>query len=366
MKICQMSSVHPDNDVRIIKQAETLVDSMGAELVFVVPTKKNLMNQGEQKVKIEPVVVPKGRIERMLTTSFRVGIKAYKSKADVIEFHDSELIPVGLVLKILGFKVVYDVHESLADDILTKEYLPPWSRKLLSFSIGNFQRTAAKFFDGILTATPKIAEEFNSSRIYPLRNFPKLTTMPEPIPFQERKKQVFYGGNISKRRGALEMVESIKYWPDEYELVLAGNFESAELMASCKATGNWGRVKYLGLLERKKMFDYLRESQLGLVLFHPGPNHDQSMPNKLFEYMSAQVPILGSNFPAWKPILEGLGCGRSVDPLSSRAIGEEVASMLKSPEELTLMGQNGRKAILEEYNWEQESKKLVELFTQLK
>jgi glycosyltransferase involved in cell wall biosynthesis len=365
MKICQMSSVHPDNDVRIIKQAETLADEFDAELVFVVPTKKKI-EESSEKVKIEPVLLPRNRLERMFSTSLKVGFKAFKTKADIIEFHDSELIPVGLLLKVLGFKVVYDVHESLADDILTKEYLPSWSRKILSFSIGNFQKNAARLFDGVLTATPNIADEFNSKKIYSLRNFPRLDSMPRPIAFSERKNQIFYGGNISKRRGAIEMVESISHWPPGFELVLAGNFESQELLDRCTASPNWERVRYLGHIDRSTLFQHLSESKIGLVLFHPGPNHDQSMPNKLFEYMAAQVPILGSNFPAWQPILQGINCGKSVNPQSAQEIGLEISTMLQDPNNLAEMGENGRKAILDEFNWETESKKLIELYTQLR
>ena len=103
----------------------------------------------------------------------------------------------------------------------------------------------------------------------------------------------------------------------------------------------------------------------GMVIFRPVPNHINSQPNKLFEYMSAGIPVIASNFPLWQQIVEGNKCGLCVDPLNTRAIAEAIDYMVEHPEEAEEMGQNGREAVLEKYNWEIEEQKLLSFYQQV-
>ena len=89
------------------------------------------------------------------------------------------------------------------------------------------------------------------------------------------------------------------------------------------------------------------------------PNHVNALPNKMFEYMSAGLPVIASNFPLWKEIVEGNKCGLTVNPLSPKEIAEAIRYLLAHPEEARKMGENGRKAVLEKYNWDNESRKLM-------
>jgi len=109
----------------------------------------------------------------------------------------------------------------------------------------------------------------------------------------------------------------------------------------------------------------LDKLRVGLVLFYPEPNQINSQPNKLFEYMSAEIPIVASNFPLWKEIVEGNQCGICVDPLNPEEIARAIEYLITHPDEAQRMGENGRKAVIEKYNWESESKKLIELYRKI-
>jgi glycosyltransferase involved in cell wall biosynthesis len=100
-------------------------------------------------------------------------------------------------------------------------------------------------------------------------------------------------------------------------------------------------------------------------MFHPVPNHIDSMPNKLFEYMSAGLPIIASDFPLWKQIVEGNKCGITVDPMNPKAIAEAIEYLLERPELMNEMGENGRKAVLEKYSWQKESEKLIKIYSDI-
>ncbi len=81
--------------------------------------------------------------------------------------------------------------------------------------------------------------------------------------------------------------------------------------------------------------------------------------------MLAGLPVVASNFPLWKEIIEGNNCGLTTDPRSPQEIAATIEHLLKNPELVEKMGENGRKAILEKYNWESESEKLLELYYHL-
>jgi len=85
----------------------------------------------------------------------------------------------------------------------------------------------------------------------------------------------------------------------------------------------------------------------------------------MFEYMIAGVPVVASNFPLWKEIVEGNSCGVTVDPLNPKEIAGAINYIIENPKEADKMGQNGKKAILEKYNWSIEEKKLLQVYKKL-
>src|SRR5699024_10575453 len=117
--------------------------------------------------------------------------------------------------------------------------------------------------------------------------------------------------------GAREMVEAIGLVPERYglRLALGGAFSPLSLREELEALPGWAHVDALGWLQRSDVADLLSDGRMGLVLFHPAPNHVDAQPNKLFEYMSAGIPVIASDFPLWRHIVDGAGCGLLVDPL---------------------------------------------------
>jgi glycosyltransferase involved in cell wall biosynthesis len=124
----------------------------------------------------------------------------------------------------------------------------------------------------------------------------------------------------------------------------------------------WDKVEELGQLNRSEVAQTLARSMAGLVLFHPEPYHLDAQPNKMFEYMSASLPVIASNFPLWKEIIEGNQCGICVDPMNPAAIGEAIQWLIDHPDEAKRMGENGRRAVEKKYNWESQVISLTKLY----
>jgi glycosyltransferase involved in cell wall biosynthesis len=146
---------------------------------------------------------------------------------------------------------------------------------------------------------------------------------------------------------------------------MAGTFAPADLLEACRRRPGWSRVEATGHLDRGAVNRLLQTSIAGLVTFHPQPNHMTAQPNKLFEYMSAGLPLIASSFPMWRELVSSIDCGLVVDPLNPIQIARAIDRLVDHPNEAERMGRNGRDAILERFNWSREESALLELYRRL-
>ncbi|MBP8990882.1 MAG: glycosyltransferase family 4 protein [Spirochaetes bacterium] len=362
IKICHISTVHPAFDVRIFhKECKTLLDA-GYDVSFIVQHDKEEIIEG---IKIIPLPKPKNRLNRMLFLPFKAYKLALKQNAEIYHFHDPELIFIGLLLKLKGKKVIYDVHEDVPRQILNKQYLKKHISYVISYLFEKFENLFARRFDFLIAATPHIRDRFlkiNKNTI-DINNFTLLKEMYSKLQWEERENNIAYIGGITKIRGIIELVKALEYINIDINLYLAGDFENKNLEQYVKSLNGWKKVKYYGYIEREGISKILKNSKIGIVTLHPTTNYFESLPVKMFEYMSAGIPVIASNFPLWKEIVEGNKCGICIDPQSPEEIAKAVEYLLNNPEIAKQMGENGRKVVEEKYNWEKEGKKLLEVYS---
>lgn len=361
LRVCHFTSVHDYNDDRIyLKECSALVNS-GYETHLVAPEAPDEVSKG---IYLHSVPKVEGkRLLRMTKTVWNIYQKALVINADIYHFHDPELIPVGLALKAKGKRVIYDVHEDLPRQILSKSYIPEYFRSPLSAVIESLEDLASKRFDVIITATPFIRDRFLRivTNAIDINNFPILEEFYTPeTSWEEKEHAVCYVGGISKIRGLIEMVEAIG--ETKTKLLLAGKFGNPQESHQIRSMAGWENVEELGQLNREGVAQVLAKSMAGLVVLHPIINYLDSLPIKLFEYMSAGIPVIASDFPLWKKIIEENKCGICVDPLNPKAIAEAIEWILAHPDEAKIMGKNGRQAVEQKYNWKNESQKLVDCY----
>ena len=149
------------------------------------------------------------------------------------------------------------------------------------------------------------------------------------------------------------------------KLLLAGPFSDDIELSVVQRLPGWDCVERLGLLDRPAVSAIMGRSRAGLVLFHPCLNHVDAQPNKLFEYMAAGLPVVASDFPLWRELIEGRRCGLCVDPLNPNAIAAAIRWIFEHSEEAEVMGKRGREAVRRELNWENEADKLLALYDSL-
>jgi glycosyltransferase involved in cell wall biosynthesis len=371
LKVVHMTSVHSALDGRIFHKECRSLARAGFQVTVIGPHSKDIVRDD---VHIKSVRLYRSRIIRMTRTVWSVYQEARKQQADVYHFHDPELIPVGLLLRANGKSVIYDVHEDMPKDIMSKEYLPEWSRSAVAWVMDLVERSACGRFSGIVAVTPSIAERFlaiNRQTII-VRNYPypKEVVFAQPFsPWETRRPSVAYVGGISALRSIREMVAAMALLPESLPatLELAGNeVPEGVRLEELRSDPGWPRVRHHGLLDQPSTFRLLHQVRAGLVLFHPVPNHIEAMPQKIFEYMGAGIPLIASDFPLWRQILGDTGCAIFVDPLDPRSIAKAIEYILTHPKEAEEMGLLGQAAVLEKYNWDDEAEKLVNLYCGLK
>jgi glycosyltransferase involved in cell wall biosynthesis len=362
-----ISTVHQPFDTRIFhKEAKTLARA-GYEVVLIAQHNKDEMVDG---VKIVALSKPRNRLTRIFGLIWRAFHLSLRERSDIYHFHDPELLPIGVLLKIFTrAKVIYDVHEDVPEQILTKHWIPHLLRRPLAIVFNIFEKRLAKALDAVVVATEGIAEKFAHLKPIVVHNYPDLRMLPDPSTERGKGKEkvIVYIGGISKVRGAAEMVRALEHLNPilDVRLDLIGRFEPPELEQKLQVLPGYQRVRFLGWLPWEVALERAQAAFAGLVLFHPGPNHTNSLPNKLFEYMAAGIPVVASNFPLWKEIVERNRCGITVDPLDPKAIAQAIEYLLTHLEEARQMGENGRCAVAEKYNWEQEKEKLFNLYGEL-
>lgn len=365
MKICHITSVHSKNDTRVfIKECQSL-SKAGHEVFYIVPNVEDNIENGVKIIGVDSSVT--GQINRIRKTTKKVFTKAIEMDADVYHFHDPELMPIGLKLKAKGKKVIYDVHEDVPEQVLSKQWIPKPLRKSISVLVKRYEKYASKKFDAVVAATPTIANRFKSynPNTITVHNYPLLDELVAPERNMDSSNpSALYIGGIYLLRGIKEMILAVEGLNrnKDCNLTLAGAFAPAHLEQEIREMDGWKFVDYRGFLNRDEVREVLSQAHMGLVLLHPEPRFVVSLPIKLFEYMSAGIPVIASNFPLWKEIVEENQCGLCVDPLNIDEIKEAMRWILDHPAEAKAMGENGRKAIEEKYNWESESEKLISLY----
>lgn len=366
MNALHIAPLHRRHDTRILlKQCISLSNSGFSVSCIFADGAGNEIVDGVEIIDCGPP--PAGKFAKRLVPLYRAARTARERRPDLVHFHDGMFLPFAILLSLFGQSVIYDVHEDYREQIKNTRF--PWSVKYIASRFyASLEWLGSRLFKAIVPATPHIATRFPVSKTVVIHNFPILeeTKLAEPVLYQDRAMAFAYVGGLAVFRGVREMVEATHEFKNSgVTLQLAGSFSPESLKVEMEALPGWRQVEFHGWVGRENVTQILENVRGGLVLLHPRKNYIVSYPIKLFEYMAAGLPVIASDFPLWRQIIEEADCGLLVDPLSPAEISKAMDWILDHPEEAEAMGRRGLAAVQTKYNWHQEAKKLVDMYNEL-
>ena len=365
--IIHFTTVHPRTDTRIrVKEVATLARHWTGEVaLFVQDGKGDEVSQSDGVFVHDTGAPERSRLRRMTIGAWRMYRAVRKAQPKIAHFHDPELLPWALLLQLHGAKVIYDMHEDLELQIKHKTYIPNWAKSLSSFIVAGVEKIAMRLFAANIVVVPDCLERKSGRNLIMLANFPSLAEFGE-LKREQPTEDFVYVGSITRARGVLENIKAIGLLgATNSNLILMGHFDTDHLGAEARALDGWSCVDFRGWSNREEVVKELSQARAGLVLLHPTPQYKISYPVKMFEYMAAGLPVIASDFPLWREIVEGAGCGLLVDPQHPQAIADAMQWILDNPDEAAAMGRRGRAAVDDLYTWEAQGAKLIDLYYQL-
>ncbi len=368
-KVCVLTSVHIPFDGRIFHKEARSLAKAGYDVTLIARHTKEEIVGG---VRVLPLPTPKNRLQRITKVMRQVHRLAVREDADVYHFHDPELMIVGLLLKLRGKKVIWDAHEHYPNSILDKYYISKPLRRLISRSFDLFERAVIRFFDYVIYTTPLVGARYATMKVRAGRveNYPIMELSGTPA--RQPQEKIVYLGGMARIRGLLEVVEALAEVVKEHprwKLCLVGAYNPAsfegEVRDLVKKLGVETNVEFIAWVPYDEKEKLSSQASMGVITYLPYSNNTSCLPNKLFDYMLVGLPVIASNFPLYREVVEGSRCGLIVDPTKPPEIARAMEYLIEHPDEARQMGENGRRAVLDKYNWEAESKELLRIYDEV-
>ncbi len=341
-------STYPADDGRIFQKSCKSEVAEGYQVTQIVCHDRDETIDG---VRIIALPEPKGRLSRMIGLSWKMYRVAMLQHADIYMFHHPDLMLAGFLLKLARKKVIYETREFYPDKILSMRWIPVRLRPFARAAFARYERITSTLWDHVVVADRHTAKAFGGRPVSVVPNYPLLLPVEHVAAGPSGKRTLLYVGGLCDERGLGVMLRIAELAQDcGVEL---------QLMGPCPFPGDEARirnapnVKYFGNQSLAAVYQRLAMADLGLLLLQPVPAYTYAGENtlKLFEYMWSSLPIVSSDFPNLKRIIEAAQCGVCLDPCNAEQAAKVIMDLVEQPDVRKKMGANGRKAVAEAYNW---------------
>ena len=377
LKICHLTSMHDWDDDRIFQRACVGLARLGHDVSLVAlkrdPSDKDVFNHMGVTIYLLPSL---SGVKRRLKGSKAVVNKALELNAQVFQFHDPDLLPYVRRLGKTATKpvVIYDIHENYAGRFSNwglPSFLGSFFRK--------YENSVIRSLSGITVVSDSMKDLFVNTKtpIEITRNstdVDRLSELDLPSRDQNSKREIITSGSHSHARNCLQTVNALEFmdhkFMDEqnFELKFVGRYLEGieeEMSQAAEGFGCASFLKLEGMKPWEENFKRISTAFAGCVFYADNDNNRVGIPNRLFEYMYCGLPVIVSNFPELKQIVEDAECGIIVNSEDSEDIARGFIQLLKDPNSSERMGKNGKEAILKKYGYHVDLKKLEDFYVEL-
>jgi glycosyltransferase involved in cell wall biosynthesis len=284
--------------------------------------------------------------------------------ADVYHCHDLNTLYVGHLCKRRrpGSKLVYDSHELATE----RNRMGSWWKAWATWNERKWIRSA----DALIVASPTWIEEISRKTGYlpPIaRTVINVPEMMEVHPLDLREELgigadppiLLYQGSIQENRGIEPAIEAVTLIDDAVLVVIGYGYHRGALEAMVAKRGLSERVRFFGPVPNRELIRYSASADVGLCnIVNSSLSYYTSLPNKLFEYIMAGIPVIGSDSPGIGRIVEETGVGEVADPIDPAALAAATKTILANPAPYRA----ATREAVKRYNWEVEKERLLEVY----
>lgn len=314
---------------------------------------------------------PRSRKERMFNTWRYLYRKALNINADIYQISEPELLSLGIRLKHKGYKVVFNLREFYPAIIRDKMYLPKITRKSVAWLLEKYMKFSLKKYDAVFTVTANVVDSLKKwgvENCFVIANYPVVSPgfILSKKEYLLRKDVVGYIGTVYQISCQKEIMEALEQLPKvKYRIagVIEDGYEPALTILPY-----WRKVEFTDRFKKEELpviYSAITISNTLRDFNRTGSPNGSFGILKIFESMEAGLPVLFSDVKYYREIVEKYNCGICVDPYNPKQIKEAIQYLVENKEIAYQMGQNGRKAVLEEYNWGKQAEIYIKILTEI-
>jgi glycosyltransferase involved in cell wall biosynthesis len=295
--------------------------------------------------------------------NFRLLFFLLFSRTDLLVANDLDTLPACyLASRVKGRPLVYDSHEYFTEvpELIGRNF----TRKVWT-GIEKRILPRIKFSSTVSLSVAEAYRGLYGIRMEVIRNLPGLESGVEgrtDLPGSDPRRIIIYQGALNVGRGLETMIEAMRFLGDFHFQIFGDGDISVQLRMLAGEQGVGDRVEFMGRIPFRELKAFTRKASLGISLEEDrGLNYRYALPNKLFDYIQAGIPVLVSDLPEMRRIVLEYGIGRVVKDPAPEAIAEQVREMMDSHDQRMVWKKNLRKAAAE-LCWEKEEEKLLALY----
>ncbi|MCU0440772.1 MAG: glycosyltransferase [Bacteroidia bacterium] len=364
--ICHFASVHTTTDTRVFHRECVSLAKQHHVTYIAVGGESGTFNG----VNVIALPKPPTRLHRLFGTTFNAFWVACKQRADIYHIHDAELIIFGLLLRLWGKQVVYDIHENTYEDILHKPWIPKPLRWLLAKGYRVLEWLSSLTMHTILViAQPQFSQRFKAKQIGIIQNFAD-TKQLAPYAHTERAqltRSLFYMGtifdyyyNIIPVIKALAILKEKQIEVQLHCVGYTGNYvqQILEPLPEYQAVKN--QIQFYGYLKPEAGFEISKKCALGLCLKNQPESILVSHERKFFEYMALGLPSISCNSHIYNDVVTKHSVGLTTDLADASAIAHTIQTAFEG--DINQFAQNALKAAESTFNWQSQERILLQTY----
>ncbi len=356
-RVAIVSARYDQSDIRVVNKIGRSLHERGFETLLCVRAEAPALYLG---MRVVPVRAPFEGPLRFILNTFPMFRQMLALDADLYVCINPDCLPLALLLKVMGKKVVYDTHEDFLYRVAICRTIPEWLQRPYGLGIGALEWVASHVMDLMLVTQKRQRERLRGRPLFvdnaPLTSGPIIERAAECSSTDSPAGEIrlIYAGVIASERNPLLMLDVLEQLSHSQEcrLDLVGWFTDPQLERKCRNHPAWALTNFHGQVPHWEALAAIRDADIGLALLSGVADIPFSGITKIFEYMMFGVPFVASDFPYWRQESGGEDVGIFVNCREPAVIANEIIGLYRDAARRQAMSECGRARILGGLNWE--------------